>query len=54
MKLHRGLTRFSRRGLQGAKTTVGLWVLLNNGLLWLNEKDKAENTTKTNTTPPDF
>jgi len=54
MKLHRGLTRFLRRGLRGAKTTVGLRVLLHNGLLRINEKDKAENTTKTKTTTPDF
>ena len=54
MKLHRGLTRFLRRGLRGAKTTVGLRVLLHNGLLRINEKGKAENTTKTKTTTPDF
>jgi len=54
MKTHRGLSRFSRRGLQGAKTTVGLWVLLHNGLLWLKEIAKTENTQKNHHPPPDF
>jgi hypothetical protein len=52
MKLHRGLSRFSRRGLQGAKTMVGLWVLLHNGLLWMNEKAQTENKPKTEALPP--
>jgi hypothetical protein len=54
MKANRGLTRFSRRGLRGAKTTVGLWVLLHNGLLWLDEKSQTENQQKNNPTPPDL
>jgi hypothetical protein len=54
MKEHRGLERFSRRGLTGAKTTIGLWVLLHNGLLWLREKTQNEMTTKNNPPPPDF
>ena len=54
MRAHHGLSRFSRRGLQGAKTTVGLWVLLHNGLLWLKEITKTENTQKNNHPPPDF
>ena len=54
MKLHRGLTRFSRRGLRAAKTTVGLWVLLHNGLLHLAEKAKTEKKQKNDSTPPDF
>jgi transposase len=53
LKLHRGLVRFSRRGLRGAQTTVGLAVLLHNGLLWLKEKTRAENAPKTNPPPPD-
>jgi hypothetical protein len=54
MKTHRGLSRFSRRGLQGAKTTIGLWVLLHNGLLWLKEINKTENSCKNEQLPPDF
>ena len=50
----RNLTRFSRRGLRGAKTTIGLWTLLHNGLLWLDEKTKTENQQKTDSPPPDL
>ena len=54
MKTHRDLTRFSRRGLHAAQTTVGLWVLLHNGLLWLRGQAQAENTPEIDTHPPDF
>ena len=43
MKQHRGLTRFSRRSLSGAKTTLGLWTLLHNGMIALNKKSQNEN-----------
>ena len=46
MKKHRGLT--------GAKTTVGLWALLHNGLLRQREKTQQETTTKNHTPPPDL
>ena len=54
MKTHRGLTRFSRRGLTAAQTTVGLWILLHNGLLWLRGQTPAENTPEIDGHPPDF
>jgi transposase len=54
MKTHRGLTRFSRRGLTAAQTTVGLWVLLHNGLLWLRGEAQAEKAPEPNCPPPDF
>jgi len=46
MKANRNLTRFSRRGLRDAKTTVGLWGLLHNRPLWLDENTKTENQKK--------
>jgi len=54
MKANRSLTRFLRRGLRGAKTTVGLWTLLHNGLLWIDEKSQTEKQQKNNPTPPDL
>lgn len=54
MKANRNLTRFSRRGLRGAKTTVGLWTLLHNGLLWLDENTKNDIQQKIDLTPPDW
>jgi len=51
---HQHTHRFSRCGLTGAKTTVGLWVLLHNGLLWLREKTQNEITTKSNSPPHGF
>ena len=54
MKTRRGLTRFSRRGLRAAQTTVGLWVLLHNGLLRLRGQAQAKNTPEIDTHPPGF
>jgi len=51
---HRGLDRFSRRALTGAKTTVGLWTLFHNGHLWLRKKTQNEITKKSNSPPHGF